>query len=62
MADAEAGFGFLVEKLSLEAVLGIRPLLPDARYGQDVAMVAFVIDQLRAQVRELRGESIDKLK
>jgi hypothetical protein len=45
-----AGFDRLISKLSLEGVNGIAPLLPEPAYGQDVAMVAFLIDQLRAKV------------
>jgi hypothetical protein len=51
-----AGIDLLIEKLSREGVNGIVPLLPDARYGQDVAMVAFVIDDLRTRVAKAERE------
>lgn len=50
-------FGTLVEKLVLEPLQGVTPLLPDERFGQDVAFVAFTIDKLRAQVKQLHGRN-----
>lgn len=47
---AADGFDALVEKLALEPLAGIKPLLPDPRFGQDVAMVAYLIDSLRATI------------
>jgi hypothetical protein len=55
MPHDAAGFDLLIEKLCLEGVNGIKPLLPDARFSQDVAMVAFMLDALRQRVRYLEG-------
>jgi hypothetical protein len=40
----------------MEAVTGIKPLLPDASYGQDVALVAHLIDTLRQQLAQAQRE------
>jgi hypothetical protein len=51
-----ANFDGLVSKLAMEAVTGIKPLLPDASYGQDVALVAHLIDTLRQQLAQAQRE------
>lgn len=51
-----AGFDVLISTLALEALHGIRPLLPNAAYGQDVALIAHLIDSLRAQIAKLEAD------
>lgn len=49
--EAEAhGFNLLSETLAGEGVHGVKPLLPEPRFSQDVAYVAFLIDKLRGEI------------
>jgi hypothetical protein len=56
------GFDLLMQKLLKEPLHGYKPLLPEPQFGQDVAMVAHLIDRLRNRIRQssLRLEGIAK--
>jgi hypothetical protein len=56
-----AGFDTLLSKLALEGLYGVKPLLPDPGFGQDVALVAFTLDNLRQQLADANAE-IERLR
>lgn len=42
-------------ELAAALITGERPLLPQPRWGQDAAYIAFVIDQQAATIRRLKA-------
>jgi hypothetical protein len=51
-AREHQGFDLLMQKLLKEPVEGYKSLLPEPQFGQDVAMVAHLIDRLRNRIKQ----------